>query len=121
MNFINKLFEAHRFPTFWIILISFQYSIILISFIEEIFFFCFGFISLFSFSIWVEDIEAARRQSLLKKNIITFLIAVSGVLTSIGFITSSDPRIRVVVYFIIMLVIHLIYLIATIYERTRHC
>lgn len=66
MKIANKLFEAHRFPVFWCLLISVQFAIMITAAMDNIFFLSFGFISLLAFGTWVEDIEAGRHNSLKK-------------------------------------------------------
>lgn len=119
MKIANKLFEAHRFPTFWCLLISVQFAIMITAAMDNIFFLSFGFVSLLAFGTWVEDIEAGRHNS-LKKNIITLLIALSCILILLGFIHSTDARSIVYVFSFIMLVINVLFLLATICESKIH-
>lgn len=120
MKVANKLFEAHRFPTFWCLLSSIEFAIMATAAMDNILFLSFGFISLFAFGTWVEDLEAGRH-SPLKKSIITALIVLSCILLLVGFVHSTDTRVIVSVLFSIMLVIHVVFLLATICERKKHC
>ena len=115
-----KIFEPHRFPVVWCALIVLHLAILSVAIgLYQVW--CLGpsILAIFAFATWTEDLEAARH-SRIKKNIISFLIVASALLTTVLFILAGNNVIAPAGLFGLVIAIHFVYFIAIMAEKDLH-
>lgn len=116
----NKLFEPHRFPVVWCALICVHLAIISAAIgLYQMWYLSFSMIALLAFGTWSEDLEAARH-SIIKKNIISFLVIVSALLITVFFILDANNQVSPATFFGIVVGIHFMYFLAIMAEKDLH-